>query len=175
MILHGHQGQPIDDPERFKYSRWIVRNLWAPIGQRLLGQGNPVSASRFGRIRRKRDRLLYEWARKNKMLLVAGHTHRAMFLSESQAAITHVEQYPAEQNADVKREVPCYFNAGCCLYVDGITGIELEDGEIRLVKWTTTEPDVEAEQDSASPRDITRQVFQTASLQETLQKVKNSA
>lgn len=32
--------------------------------------------------------------------------------------------------------VPCYFNTGCCSFSDGdITGLELEDGEIRLVRW----------------------------------------
>ncbi len=31
---------------------------------------------------------------------------------------------------------PCYFNAGCCCFSDGdVTGIELADGEIRLVRW----------------------------------------
>jgi UDP-2,3-diacylglucosamine pyrophosphatase LpxH len=31
---------------------------------------------------------------------------------------------------------PCYFNTGCCSYSDGdITGIEIEDGKIRLVRW----------------------------------------
>jgi UDP-2,3-diacylglucosamine pyrophosphatase LpxH len=32
--------------------------------------------------------------------------------------------------------LPCYFNPGCCSFSDGdITGLELEDGEIRLVRW----------------------------------------
>lgn len=31
---------------------------------------------------------------------------------------------------------PCYFNTGCCSFPDGdITGLELADGEIRLVRW----------------------------------------
>jgi hypothetical protein len=31
---------------------------------------------------------------------------------------------------------PTYFNSGCCCYNDGdITGIEIADGFIRLVKW----------------------------------------
>jgi UDP-2,3-diacylglucosamine pyrophosphatase LpxH len=31
---------------------------------------------------------------------------------------------------------PCYFNSGCCSFPDGdITGIEVADGEIRLVRW----------------------------------------
>jgi hypothetical protein len=33
-------------------------------------------------------------------------------------------------------EVPCYFNSGCCSFRNGhITGIELAEGEIRLVRW----------------------------------------
>lgn len=31
---------------------------------------------------------------------------------------------------------PCYFNAGCCSYPDGdVTGLEIADGELRLVRW----------------------------------------
>lgn len=31
---------------------------------------------------------------------------------------------------------PCYFNTGCCCFSDGdITGIEIENGSIRLVRW----------------------------------------
>jgi predicted phosphodiesterase len=41
---------------------------------------------------------------------------------------------PEEQEPDEHK--PCYFNAGCCAYPDGdITGIELAEGEIRLVRW----------------------------------------
>jgi hypothetical protein len=32
--------------------------------------------------------------------------------------------------------LPCYFNPGCCSFSDGdITGLEIENGEIRLVRW----------------------------------------
>ena len=35
---------------------------------------------------------------------------------------------------------PCYFNTGCCSYGDGdITGIEIADGTIRLVRWLDKE------------------------------------
>jgi UDP-2,3-diacylglucosamine pyrophosphatase LpxH len=31
---------------------------------------------------------------------------------------------------------PCYFNTGCCSFGDGdVTGIEIADGEMRLVRW----------------------------------------
>jgi hypothetical protein len=35
---------------------------------------------------------------------------------------------------------PCYFNTGCCCFGDGdVTGIEIADGEIRLVRWPDDE------------------------------------
>ena len=31
---------------------------------------------------------------------------------------------------------PSYFNTGCCAFLDGdVTGLEISDGEIRLVRW----------------------------------------
>jgi predicted phosphodiesterase len=37
---------------------------------------------------------------------------------------------------DPDRSRPCYFNTGCCCFADGdVTGIELAEGEIRLVRW----------------------------------------
>ncbi|NOR14370.1 MAG: hypothetical protein GQ544_01565 [Candidatus Aminicenantes bacterium] len=36
---------------------------------------------------------------------------------------------PAEQS------LPCYFNSGCCGYTNGITCLEIDMGEIRLIKW----------------------------------------
>ena len=47
---------------------------------------------------------------------------------------------PAE---DEDEPLPCYFNSGCALYTSGITTLEIEDDEIRLVKWhrdTTKDP-----------------------------------
>jgi len=36
----------------------------------------------------------------------------------------------------VDNPLPCYFNTGCCAFEDGdVTGIEIADGEIRLVRW----------------------------------------
>jgi hypothetical protein len=31
--------------------------------------------------------------------------------------------------------LPCYFNSGCGLYTDGMTALEIDDDNIRLVKW----------------------------------------
>ncbi|MFZ5517417.1 MAG: metallophosphoesterase [Candidatus Zhuqueibacterota bacterium] len=42
--------------------------------------------------------------------------------------------------------VPCYFNSGCCVYKDGITGIELDRGSIRLIKWEISETTCECKE-----------------------------
>jgi hypothetical protein len=105
---------------------------------------------------------MYDWVSTQKnMLLVTGHTHQPVFTS-----LTHLERlYKQLQFADhnkdevksrevrseiLKRESeftavaldymsmkPSYFNTGCCCFSDGdITGIEIDEGYIRLIKWT---------------------------------------
>jgi UDP-2,3-diacylglucosamine pyrophosphatase LpxH len=55
--------------------------------------------------------------------------------------------------------LPCYFNTGCCSFSDGdITGLELEDGEIRLVRWP----------DAGNPW---RRVLRRAGLREVFEKL----
>jgi hypothetical protein len=59
--------------------------------------------------------------------------------SEIEAKIEWVKakgQKPAAYAKLGKRPKPCYFNSGCCSFSDGdITGIEISDGMIRLVRW----------------------------------------
>ena len=44
------------------------------------------------------------------------------------------EKYPPCE--DIIKTKPAYFNTGCCQFDDGdITGIEIENGVIRLIKW----------------------------------------
>ena len=41
---------------------------------------------------------------------------------------------------------PTYYNSGCCCFVDGdITGIEIADGFIRLIKWKLKDESPERE------------------------------
>jgi UDP-2,3-diacylglucosamine pyrophosphatase LpxH len=48
---------------------------------------------------------------------------------------------PLEAAAGV-RDRPCYFNAGCCSFFNGdCTGVEIADGEIRLVRWSKDQGD----------------------------------
>jgi len=63
----------------------------------------------------------------------------------------------------VELDLPSYFNTGCCSYLDGdITGIEIAEGEIRLVRW----PD-----DEGRPRP---HVLARAPLEEVLPEMRSS-
>ncbi|HEX7241805.1 MAG TPA: hypothetical protein VF263_16105 [Longimicrobiaceae bacterium] len=52
----------------------------------------------------------------------------------------HAEENQTGADRWVPMAGPCYFNAGSCCFVDGhITGIEVADGEIRLIRWPDEE------------------------------------
>lgn len=45
-------------------------------------------------------------------------------------------EYKYPSGGDSIKTEPCYFNTGCCRFRDGdITGIELAEGKIRLIRW----------------------------------------
>jgi hypothetical protein len=116
LFVHGHQGTA--DSDRWGWaSRVFVRYVWRPL-QRRTGISAATTASDFD-LRAKHDRAMYEWARTQEpgLLLVAGHTHRPVF-------------------ARGRPDPPPTRSIGCCSFPDGdITGIEIADGAIRLVRW----------------------------------------
>jgi predicted phosphodiesterase len=129
LLTHGHQGDTMSDNNPL--STWLVAHLWAPL-QRYL-QINVNAPSTDGLLRNKHNRIMYEWSshRKN-LLLVTGHTHQPVFASGRYSS------HPSNQFDRGKDEKlrPTYFNTGCCCFSDGdITGIEIADGYIRLIKW----------------------------------------
>jgi len=173
LLVHGHQGTLESD--KYSYiSRFIVRYIWRPI-QRVIKFSFNTPAKDF-QLRQKHDAALYYWSEnQDKIVLIAGHTHRPVFKSEAhetsirkaletaeiklgedpnnQELIQTVAERSAElewvvaQNRDapgvpsvINQKKPSYFNTGCCAFFDGdITGIEIRDGEIRLVRWPDEE------------------------------------
>lgn len=168
LLVHGHQGT-LDSDAMASLSQFLVRNIYR-LFQILtkLGRSTPASDAC---LRALHDTMLYHWvAGKERLILIAGHTHRPVWSSR-----THLEKLmgelhslletaPAERPPDfgvkvqqLREEIkirarkyppcndslktrPCYFNTGCCRYADGdITGIELADGEMRLIKWSFTQ------------------------------------
>jgi hypothetical protein len=164
FLVHGHQGTGASD-RWGGISRQFVRWVWRPI-QRLFKISLNTPATDF-EIRDKHDRAMYEWAAgRNDLVLIAGHTHNPVFVSKPHVATLERvhdslsaesdERGSAEQldleiswarkeaSSDVgddhARHRSCYFNSGCCCFKNGdITGIEIADGEIRLVRWTTAD------------------------------------
>lgn len=58
------------------------------------------------------------------------------FAAELEWARAQDFQSPGNEGEAIPMHKPCYFNTGCCSFVDGdITGLELAGGEIRLVRW----------------------------------------
>lgn len=161
FLTHGHQGDAQSDGNWF--SKFFVSKIWAPL-QALL-RINPNTPAYDAEKKTLHNSMMYEWSSEQKeLLLVTGHTHQPVF-----ASLTHLEklykqfQIAKQCNNDLtmreikveiaKREKefsavaidymnmkPSYFNTGCCCFCDGdITGIEIADGTIRLIKWSMKE------------------------------------
>lgn len=128
LLTHGHQGDKMSDNNAL--SSWIVAHLWTPL-QRYL-RINVNTPSKDNTLRNKHNKIMYEWSSSKKdLLLITGHTHQPVFASGKYSS-----------RADAKIEIAgshihsSYFNTGCCCFSDGdITGIEIAEGFIRLVKW----------------------------------------
>jgi UDP-2,3-diacylglucosamine pyrophosphatase LpxH len=158
FLTHGHQGDASSDGNWF--SKFFVANIWAPLQAYL--RINPNTPAYDAALKTKHNDIMYEWSSQQKdLILITGHTHQPVFES-----LTHLERLyrklqQSRNDKDVEaiktieaeivsrkfsftdiasdylKLLPTYFNTGCCCFTDGdITGIEIADGFIRLIKWT---------------------------------------
>ena len=111
LLLHGHQAD-FFNYRLWRLGRFLVRYLWQPL--ELVGFRNPFEADQNWRRRTKVEKKLADWGRRERIPLVAGHTHRPMF----------------PQKAGEK-----YYNTGSSVHTRYITAIELAGETITLVKW----------------------------------------
>jgi UDP-2,3-diacylglucosamine pyrophosphatase LpxH len=157
-LTHGHQGDLQSDGNWL--SKWLVANVWARLQAYL--KINPNTPANNDQLKTDHNRIMYEWSeRQNQLLLITGHTHQPVFKSlthleklyaeldkakvaNDETRINDLQHQISERHfkGDVVAEFkdynykPCYFNSGCCCFDDGdITGIEIEAGYIRLIKW----------------------------------------
>jgi len=199
MICHGHQGDIESDREAWT-SRIAVRlyRLVEPL-LRKIGKTNPPAIK--SQIIKSHEKIFYQWAKSNKVLIICGHTHRAIFASKSfletckdqliqlkqeirrgGLSTEDIEKRKAEVKElrlKIRREKrkgrkitsvetgnhprPNYFNTGCGTYDDGITGIELVDDKIKLVKWHR-----DPKQPGQAPY---RKLYEEANLNDVVQQV----
>lgn len=153
FLVHGHQGDTLSDKIVW-FSRFWVRvfKVIEPIVRKF---GYENSAATKSQIPKDRERAYYKWAKVTKIILICGHTHRAIFASRSyytwlkeqiklkkisiklitemwKEKIRGRDINPIETDGEA---LPFYFNSGSGLYREGITNIEIENGRIRLIKW----------------------------------------
>ena len=132
-LTHGHQGDTMSDNNAF--STWMVAHLWQPI-QRYLRININTPAKDYT-LRGKHNIMMYEWSStKTGIILITGHTHTPVFASGRYNDHPNNLIAGPEAHKETKENKPSYFNSGCCCYNDGdITGIEISDGKISLIKW----------------------------------------
>lgn len=158
FCTHGHQGDARSDGNKF--SVWFVTYVWAPLQSFL--RININTPAHDNSLKSVHNQLMYEWSlQQRNLILITGHTHQPVFnsLSHLERLYLKLEKAKAENNTERMQQIeseiprrsreydvlqlgydhlkPSYFNAGCCCFNDGtITGIEFDEGCIRLVKWS---------------------------------------
>jgi predicted phosphodiesterase len=129
LLVHGHQADRIND--RFGWlGRLVFRHgkhlpvlgsffgFWKYVQllyiqtEDLQGLWRTSIAKPSARFRVIRN--VQEWAQTNNQAVIAGHIHYPLFPAEGE---------------------PLFFNTGSCIHPRCIMGIEIQGGEIMLIKW----------------------------------------
>lgn len=112
FLTHGHQADWWNYLF-WKWSRFMVRVLWKPLN--VMGIADPTSPAKNYKELIKVERRTKKWITENNNLLtIVGHTHRPRFPEPGDIA---------------------FFNDGSCVHPRSITGLEIENGAISLIKW----------------------------------------
>ena len=112
FLTHGHQADWWNY-NFWKWSRFLVRILWKPLN--VMGIADPTSPAKNYKELIKVERRTKKWITDNDNLMtIVGHTHRPRFPEPGDIA---------------------FFNDGSCVHPRSITGIEIENGAISLIKW----------------------------------------
>jgi predicted phosphodiesterase len=119
FCTHGHQADWWNY-RCWRIGRFLVRILWKPL--QVVGIADPTSPAKNYKELIRIEKRIKRWILKNNLkITIAGHTHRPRFPEPGQ--------------------IP-FFNDGSCVHPRSITGIEIENGQITLIKWQiATKPD----------------------------------
>ncbi len=111
LMLHGHQVDFLNS-NIWRISRFLVRYVWKKL--ETIGFRAPITLAKNYEIPNKKEKKLIGFSNKKKLMIIAGHTHKAIFPTN---------------NASL------YFNDGSCIHKDGLTCLEIKNGKISLIKW----------------------------------------
>lgn len=109
FLAHGHQGSLLNDT-LWPVARFLVRYVWKPL--ELIGFVAPTGAARPHRLREKIEKRIEAFAEDLGEIVITGHTHRPVFQDKG-----------------------LYVNDGSGVHPSCITGIEIENNRISLIKW----------------------------------------
>lgn len=128
LVAHGHQADFGADPG-FAISRWMVRHVWSRLQERGFGKTPLWGKPEYRRSwpeqqivnwleghKRKIEQRITAWLEVCEKAVICGHTH-----------LPHLAP---------PGTLP-YFNSGSCVIPGEITGLEIQNGQIALVKWSS--------------------------------------
>jgi predicted phosphodiesterase len=114
FLTHGHQADFMNYV-CWKINRFLVRILWKPL--QVWGIKDPTSPAKNYIELIKVERRIKKWIADNgNKITITGHTHRPRFPKPQENLLN-------------------YFNDGSCVHPRSITGIEIADGKMALIKW----------------------------------------
>ena len=95
LLLHGHQGT-LNDERIAPLFKFVARYFWRPVQRIFKIRVN--SPARDFLLRYAHESAMYAWSyEQKKLVLIAGHTHRPVFKSESQEEVTRKALEAAEE------------------------------------------------------------------------------
>jgi UDP-2,3-diacylglucosamine pyrophosphatase LpxH len=95
FLIHGHQGT-FDSDRIASISKFLARYFWRPI-QRIIKYSFNTPSNDF-KLRYEHESAMYFWSQAHeKLILIAGHTHRPVFRSESHEEIIRTALKEAEE------------------------------------------------------------------------------
>ena len=164
LLIHGHQGTVESDILSFLAS-WVLpyfRNFQIRTGFGAMTSPSRDAClrsqhdNRLYRWASQKSKLILiaghthrpVWSSRTHLDKLTNELHHLLQLEPEERSADHaetvrqlIEEIEKRQNEhppceDIVKTKPCYFNTGCCQFADGdITGIEIENGIMRLVKW----------------------------------------
>lgn len=143
FVFHGHQLDRMNS-KYWKMSSFLVRYPLKFLNG-IAGFKDPTSPAKNNKKGNKIDIKLEKWSAENDVMIICGHTHNSRMPKTT--------------------EIP-YFNDGCCVLPYAMTAIEIEEGNITLVKWII-ETDTEG-----ILRVVRKKIYGPKKLEDYLMKIK---
>ena len=112
FLTHGHQIDIINSTLWYS-TRFLIKNIWKHFEK--IAIKDLADNIKNNKVENYLEKHLQKWSIKNNKIIIAGHTHNPIYPEPG----THL-----------------YFNDGSCVHPDGITCIEIEKGNISLIKWS---------------------------------------